>query len=279
MPQAQLFGIIPQKDKIKLGFVQFSPERGAGPRNIELAAILIGKQSAELWVLPELATSGYLFEDRAELLTWAEEVPEGPSIRKLRKLARSLNSALIAGFPEQDGDDIFNSAVVINALGGILGVYRKIQLFDREKSVFTPGDRPPQVWDISDAKVGVMICFDWIFPEITRSLALQGADIIAHPANLVLPHAPEAMRTRCIENHVFSVTSNRIGNESIGDLHYHFIGQSQIIDPSGKRLIAATADEATAKLFEIDLSMSRDKNITPNNHLIFDRRPELYNLT
>jgi predicted amidohydrolase len=266
-------------NKMRIGFVQFSPERGAGIRNIELAADLIDKQLAELWVLPELATSGYLFEDRAKLLSWAEEVPEGPSIRKLRKLARSLNSALIAGFPERAGDDIFNSAVVINALGGIVGVYRKIQLFDREKIAFTPGDRPPQVWDIGDAKVGVMICFDWIFPEIARSLALQGADIIAHPANLVLPHAPEAMRIRCIENRVFSITSNRIGDESIGNFHYRFIGQSQIVDPSGRRLIAATDEEATAKLFDVDLSLSRDKNITPNNHLFSDRRPELYNLT
>jgi len=262
-----------------IGFVQFSPERGAGPRNVELAAGLIGKEYADLWVLPELATSGYLFSDRTELLSWAEEVPEGPSIRKLRKLARSLNSALIVGFPERHRDNIFNSAVVINALGGIVGVYRKIQLFDREKIAFTPGDRPPQVWDIGDAKVGVMICFDWIFPEITRSLALQGADIIAHPANLVLPHAPEAMRTRSIENRVFSITCNRIGDEYQHEYHCHFIGQSQIVDPSGKRLIAASADESTAKCFHIDLSLSRNKNITSNNHLFSDRRPELYHLT
>ena len=264
---------------MRIGFVQFSPERGTGPRNVELAASLIGKEHADLWVLPELATSGYLFSDRAELLSWAEEVPEGPSIRELRKLARRLNSALIVGFPERAGDDIFNSAVVINALGGMVGVYRKIQLFDREKIAFTPGDRPPQVWDIGEAKVGVMICFDWIFPEITRSLALQGADIIVHPANLVLPHAPEAMRTRCIENRVFAITCNRIGKESLNELEYHFIGQSQIIDPSGKRMIAASAEEPTAELFDIDLTLARNKNITPNNHLISDRRPELYRLT
>jgi predicted amidohydrolase len=263
---------------MRIGFIQFSPERGAGPKNVEQAAALIGLQRANLWVLPELATSGYLFEDRDELFSWAEEVPEGPSIRKLRKLARSLNSALIVGFPERQGDNIFNSAVVINTLGGILGVYRKLQLFDREKTAFTPGDRPSQVWEIDNAKVGVMICFDWIFPEVTRSLALQGAELIAHPANLVLPHAPEAMRTRCIENRVFAITCNRIGTESVGDIGCHFIGQSQVVDPSGNRLIAASAEETIAKTIDIDLSLARNKNITPNNHLLADRRPELYHL-
>lgn len=264
---------------MQVGFVQFAPIRGAGPDNIEKAADLIDSQNADIWVLPELATSGYLFTNREELLDWSEEVPQGPSLRRLRELARDLGAAIIAGFPERHEQQVFNSAIAVSAQGDIIGVYRKIQLFDREKEAFTPGDRPPQVWDIDGAKVGIMICFDWIFPEVARSLALMGAELIVHPSNLVLPHCPESMRTRCIENRVFAVTSNRIGDESLGNIHYHFIGCSQVIDPSGNRLLSASNGDSIAKSINIDPSVAHDKKATPNNHLFNDRRPELYRLS
>jgi predicted amidohydrolase len=264
---------------MRVGFVQFAPLRGAGPANIDRAAEVIGTERSDLWVLPELITSGYLFADQAELLESAEEIPHSPSLNRLKELSRNLGSAMIAGFPERHGQDIFNSAVIISRIGDILGVYRKIQLFDCEKILFSPGDRPPEVWEIEGARVGVMICFDWIFPEVTRSLALQGADIIAHPANLVLPHCPDAMQTRCIENRVFAVTANRVGEESVGEVHYRFIGRSQVVNPSGIRLIAASEEKSTAMAIDIDISTAQDKNITKNNHIFLDRRPELYRLS
>jgi len=263
---------------MRVGFVQFAPERGAGPNNIDQAAEVIDEQRADLWVLPELATSGYLFADRNQLLDWAENVPDGPSLTRLRKLAKDRKSAIIAGFPERHRTMIFNSAVFLSREGEVIGVYRKIQLFDREKEGFTPGDRPPQVWDLDGVKIGIMICFDWIFPEVSRSLALQGADIIAHPSNLVLPHCPESMRTRCIENRIFAVTANRIGDESYDGLHYHFIGNSQVIDPLGQRLISVSEDECAARVIDIDPALARDKYAAPKNHLFEDRRPKLYSL-
>jgi predicted amidohydrolase len=263
---------------MRIGFAQFAPERGAGSKNIDRAAELIGDQHADLWVLPEMAASGYLFKDKAELQDWAENVPDGPSITRLRKLSRDLKSAVIAGFPERDKADIFNSAVFLSKTGEIMGVYRKIQLFDREIEAFSPGDRLPQVWDLDGVKIGVMICFDWIFPEVMRTLALKGADIVAHPSNLVLPHCPESMRTRCIENRVFAVTANRAGDESSGDLRYHYIGKSQIINPSGERLLSASENESVAKCIDLDPTIARDKYATPNNHIFLDRRPEFYRL-
>ncbi len=261
---------------MRVGFVQFSPERGAGPENIDRAGDLIGSQAADLWVLPEMVTSGYLFRDRDELFTWAESVPNGRSIQRLQELAGRLNSAFVAGFPELSDDNIYNSAIAISATGDVVGIYRKIHLFYLEKSAFTPGDKPPQVWEIGGAQVGIMICYDWIYPETARSLALQGADIIAHPANLVLPHAPQAMRTRSIENRVFTITSNRIGDEAIDNQQFHFIGQSIVYAPHGKCLLSASDEESVALVTEIDLSMARNKQITSNNHLWQDRRPEMY---
>ena len=81
---------------------------------------------------------------------------------------------------------------------------------------FTPGDSGFQVWDIGLAKIGVMICFDWYYPESARTLALMGAEIICHPSNLVLPNSPDSMPVRCLENRVFAITSNRIGTEARG---------------------------------------------------------------
>ncbi len=261
---------------MRVGFVQFSPERGAGPENIDRAGDLIGSQAADLWVLPELVTSGYLFRDRDQLFKWAESVPNGRSIQRLQELAARLNSAFVAGFPELSDDNIYNSAIAISSAGDVVGVYRKIHLFHREKTAFTPGNDPPRVWKIGEANVGIMICYDWIYPETARSLSIQSADIIAHPANLVLPHAPLAMRTRSIENRVFTITSNRTGGESAGDISYHFIGQSVSYNPHGTLLLSATEEESVAKVTEIDISVARDKQITPGNHLWDDRRPELY---
>ena len=95
----------------------------------------------------------------------------------------------MAGLPERAGAHCFNSAVVVGPKG-FIGCYRKTHLFFEETIFFTPGDTGFHVWDIGVAKVGVMICFDWFYPEAARTLALQGADIIAHPSNLVLPHCP-----------------------------------------------------------------------------------------
>ena len=80
-----------------------------------------------------------------------------------------------------------------------IDTYKKIHLFNRENLWFTPGDEAPKVYEIDGVKIGVMICFDWIFPETCRSLALQGMQVLAHPSNLVLPHCQSAMITRCIE--------------------------------------------------------------------------------
>jgi len=94
-----------------------------------------------------------------------------------------------------------------------LGTYRKIHLFYKEKLYFAPGENPPKVFNVNGVNIGVMICFDWIFPETARTLSLQGAELIAHPANLVLPYCQNAMITRSIENRVFTATANRVGSE------------------------------------------------------------------
>ena len=122
-----------------------------------------------------------------------------------------------------------------------------------------------------------MICFDWIFPEVARVLALQGADLICHPSNLVLQHCQKAMLTRSLENSVYSVTANRTGKEIRPRGELSFTGNSQIVGPKGNIMAQSNSQEDEVVVQEIDLAIARDKSITENNDLLGDRRPEFYN--
>lgn len=183
---------------------------------------------------------------------------------------------VVAGLPERDGAHCYNSAVIV-APSGFLGCYRKTHLFDEETLFFSPGDTGFQVWDVGMAKIGIMICFDWFYPESARTLALKGADIICHPSNLVLPHCPQAMVTRCLENRVFSITANRIGSEERGGRkRLTYIGQSEIVSPGGAILSRAPSEEDSLCVLDIDPHQARDKSLNPYNDLLRDRRTQFY---
>ena len=102
------------------------------------------------------------------------------------------------------------------------------------------------------------------------------ADVICHPSNLVLPYCQDAMRTRSIENKVFTITANRIGVEKRGNLSLSFTGKSQITDPTGQVLVSAGERSESLKITEIDVSQARDKFVTPSNDLFKDRKVSLY---
>jgi 5-aminopentanamidase len=159
----------------------------------------------------------------------------------------------------------------------VLGVYQKIHLYAEENLWFTPGDKGFPVYDIGSARIGMMVCFDWFYPESVRTLALKGADIVAHPSNLVLPHCPDAMITRCLENRVFAVTCNRIGSEERGGKEkLSFIGTSEIVGPTGKILKRARRSQVELGVVDIDPTEARDKKINSYNDLLAGRRPVHY---
>ena len=136
-----------------------------------------------------------------------------------------------------------------------------------------PGDTGFSVFEHRGAAIGMMICFDWYFPESARTLALRGAQIIAHPSNLVLPHCQTAMVTRCLENRVFAITTNRYGTETLGEKRLTFTGASQLVNPKGERLLKAPVAGDRVLFAEIDPSLADDKRPTSRNHLLNDRRP------
>jgi predicted amidohydrolase len=192
------------------------------------------------------------------------------------RVARKNQIFLVFGMAERFEGKIYNSAAVVGP-DGLLGVYRKTHLFFEEKFFFTPGDTGFKVFRAGSVSIGVMICFDWIFPESARILALLGAQIICHPSNLVLPHCQDAMITRCIENGIFSITANRIGRESrAGKEPLVFTGRSQILDNRGQVLNRLGKTETGVILSDIDPAQALKKDITLHNDLFSDRRAEFY---
>jgi len=261
---------------LKVAAVQFQPRFGEVEDNLRRAAELVrANPGAAVYVLPELFTTGYLFRDRAEARALAEPAAEGPTLRTLAQLARELDAVFVAGFAEREGDCVYNSAMVVSS-SGLVGVYRKTHLFLDEKDWFDPGDTGFRVFEVGGVRLGVLICFDWVFPEAARVLALEGADILCHPANLVLPYAQSAMRIRAIENRVFTVTANRVGKDERAGKALAFTGASQITDLDGSVLASASVDREEVIHADIEPTAARDKHFTPRNDLFADRRPEFY---
>lgn len=261
---------------MRVGYLQFDPVFGEVARNLDHVTARLEQVETDLIVLPELFATGYQFVSQEEVFQLAEPVPDGATTKRLADIAARRGMTIVAGLPERDGGRCFNSAIVVGPKG-FIGCYRKTHLFFEETLWFTPGDSGFHVWDIGPAKVGVMICFDWYYPESARTLALQGADIIAHPSNLVLPNCPDSMVTRCLENRVFSVTANRIGSEARGGKdRLTFIGLSEVVSPRGRILHRAPRDIEDLTLVEIDPAEARLKALNDYNDLLRDRRPAFY---
>jgi predicted amidohydrolase len=259
---------------MRVGFVQFDPAFGRIEQNLKAIERLVSGACADLLVLPELCTTGYSFVSKREARQLAEPVT-GPSITALKRLAKANRVNLVAGFAESHAGKVYNSAALIRSNGAV-DLYRKTHLFWHEQKWFSPGDTGFRVFSVGRVKVGLMICFDWFFPEAARTLALRGAQVICHPSNLVLPHCPASMPVRALENRVFTVTANRTGRERRGDRDLRFIGQSVICGPDRKVLAGANSTEECVTTVEIDPARAKDKKVTPRNDLFKDRRREFY---
>jgi predicted amidohydrolase len=160
----------------------------------------------------------------------------------------------------------------------VLGVYRKTHLWDREKLFFQPGADAPRVFDTPFGRIGVLVCYDLEFPELTRMLALDGAELIAVPTNWPLVDRPEGERPPEVVigmaaarvNRVFIACCDRTGTER----GQEWEAATTLIDEAGWVMATQTAEgPATA---EVDLARARDKRLTDFGDALGDRRPELY---
>lgn len=262
---------------MKVGYVQFKPTFGDKERNLKRILKFLeeaAQKEADLLVLPELCNTGYSFRSRSEVEALSEKIPEGPFTRTLLSFAAEENMCIVAGLCEKQGEQFYNSAVLL-CPDGFLAVYRKPHLFDEEKLWFTRGDGPISVYDVHKARIGIMICFDWIFPEVVRILALKGAQVVCHPSNLVLPYCQKALLGAAVQNRIFIITANRTGTER----GLKFTGMSQILSPSMKVLARSSKTRGEVCVVDINPAEADSKKITEHNDLWADRRTDLYQLS
>ncbi len=260
---------------MKVGYFQYRPLFGKVAQNRKKVVAALQQVEADLIVLPELAFTGYYFQNREECLSLAEDPAHSDTIDALHALCREKNMYIVSGFTERKQDKVFNSSVLVGPQG-LQHTYRKLHLFNEEKNVFDPGDIALQVNSVKGAQIGMMVCFDWAFPEVTRSLVLQGAEIICHPSNLVLTFCQQTMLTRCLENRVFAITTNRYGADTRPQGSLKFTGKSQIVAPGGVLLNSAPAQRDALAILDINPADANSKRMTPLNDLLGDRRPEYY---
>jgi len=230
-----------------------------------------GNPNTDLIIFPELITSGY--ECGSEFNNLAESFASGETCKIMKSCAEKTNTVLIYGFPERDGDSIYNSAAVIDRNGETAGVYRKVHLFDSERMYFKAGNDYPLI-DTSIGRLGIMICWDTAFPEVARIYALKGAELLAVSTNWEKPYTGDwdlITRARAFDNTLFLAAANRIGEDkSLG-----FFGRSKIIDPLGNVVKSLDKEEEGFLSAELDLTLSGD--LRKEYYTFFrDRRPETY---
>lgn len=260
----------------RVSVLQFEPRLLQVRENLARLEELLRALETDLVVLPEFCTSGYLFASADEVQSVCEKIPNGPALKLFSGLAWEKKFSIVYGFAERSGNLFYNSCALVNPDGSHY-VYRKTHLFNREKLFFTPGDTGFMVCPANKGiKVGLMVCFDWQFPESARTLALRGAQVICHPSNLVLPWCQQAMVTRSLENRVFSITSNRVGSEQNGGDSISFTGMSQILGTKGEILARMNDSETGIRTCVIEPGLALDKKVTPRNDAFGDRRPDMY---
>ncbi len=242
-------------------------------------------EKVDLLVLPELASSGYVFQSESEAADSAEEARHGVLVDALTELCAESGMHCVVGLNERDGDLRHNSAVVVGPTGH-LATYRKLHLFNDEKSWFEPGAELPVV-DLPFGRLGMVICFDLWFPEAARALALAGAEIIAVPTNWVASFRRQVYNDAgyCLgdivamatagQNGVVVACADRVGLER----DVRFLGCSVIVGPDGWPLQGpAGHEEETLLVADVDLdTVAAARRRTPRNHLFEDRRPDSYN--
>ncbi len=231
---------------------------------------------ADIIVLPELVTSGYMLADGAE----ARSVALRSGQPEFSKWAGALGDSIaVLGFCELGEDGLlYNSAAVLDA-GAVTAVYRKTHLWDREKLIFTPGCQLPPVLRTRHGAIAVMLCYDLEFGELTRRAVVDGAELLVAPVNWPLFPRPDgehpgevitAMST-ARTNHVAVAACDRAGVER----GQRWTAGTAIVNADGWVVAEAGPGEGMA-IADVDLTLSRNKMLTEHVHLLDDRRLDLY---
>ena len=247
------------------------------------------ESGAQIILLQELFETPYFcIDQQSKHFDLARTLEEQPTVRLMQALAKELGVVIPVSFFEKCGLAFYNSIVVVDADGSIVGHYRKSHIPDfplyEEKFYFSPGDTGFRVFDTRFGRIGVAICWDQWFPEAARAMTLLGAEMLFYPtaigSELNKPefdskgHWQMVMRGHAAANILPVIASNRIGEESSGDLKLHFYGSSFIADPVGELVCAADRNSEAVITHKFDLAeiaaYRREWGV------FRDRRPDLY---
>lgn len=265
-------------DSPSIALVQMNSALGDKAANLDKAEDLLSNLDREvsLACLPELFNTGYNLDALgARIFDLAESIPDGESTRRLAEIARKLNLGIVAGVVEQVphiAGLVYDTAVLINRHGEVIGRYRKSHLYPAEHAYFRAGDDLP-VFDLDGLRVGVAICFEAAFPPIFSTLALRGAQLILNPSAVPVnfEHLQDLRtRARAQDNQCFVAATNRVGPE--GDVTY--CGRSQVADPRGDIVVRAPDDQEGVFTAELDLNLIHNQRL--QEPIFRGFKPQLY---
>ncbi|MBM4241321.1 MAG: carbon-nitrogen hydrolase family protein [Euryarchaeota archaeon] len=253
--------------------------------NIVKAVSMIGnsaKNKADIVVLPEMFNCPY---DNFKFMEYAERGEDSKTLKAISKAARESGVYVIAGsIPETEGDKLYNSSFIFDRNGEIIGLHRKMHLFDinipekitfKESDTLTAGNQVTTV-DTEFCKIGVVICYDMRFPELFRLMTLKGAKLIGIPGafNMITGpvHWKTLIRARAIDNQVFIVAASPARNEGLSYVAY---GNSMVVDPWGDMLARAGEKE---EIIYADINLSRVDEVRNELPLLKNRRTDIYDM-
>lgn len=280
-----------EESVVNISCLQFEPKIGELSRNREESIQQIERaisNGGDFIVLPELANSGYVFNSRKEAYALSEPIPEGKTAQQWIQIAQENDIYIVGGYAERDEGKLFNSAIFAGP-EGYIGKHRKLHLWNEEKLWFEPGN-DVKVFETKIGRVGIQICYDQWFPELSRIQAMKGADIVAEPTNWVpineyersgqlsegeLARANNLAISNAHVNTIWFACANRIGTER----EQPFLGRSLIVDPAGNVVAgpASQDDEDSLLVENCNLMESRtQKNWNELNVIPQDRRTDIY---
>jgi beta-ureidopropionase len=258
---------------------QACDDRDANVRRGLAAVREAAAAGAGLVAFAELAFDRFFPQRPAEgrPLALAEPIP-GPTTERFARLAAELGVVVVLNLYERDGERGFDSSPVIDADGRLLGVTRMLHIADmpcfHEQGYYTPGDRGAPVYDTAAGRVGIAICYDRHYPEVMRSLGLQGADLVIIPQAGAAGEWPEGLfeaevRVAAFQNGYCAALVNRVGREPVVE----FAGESFAVDASGT--IVARAPAGRDHLLIADLDLEGNGRSCARRLFLRDRRAEL----
>jgi len=270
---------------IRIAAAQIDSKLGQTQKNLAKMMAYTGEAAgngARLIVFPECALTGYQYESREEALAAAQTIP-GLAVDVMSSLCEKLKTHVVFGMLEKLDASLFNTAVLIGPKGLVFKYHKNHIPFQGVDRYVDKGERPFELCQVDDLTIGLQICYDIFFPESSRVHSLLGADLITLPTNFatmgVVERAGFIINTRAIENKVYVLSCNRVGEER----GYPFCGHSKIVDPMGTTLAEASADREEIIFADIDPELARTKRITHSKgeweiDRMADRRPELYGI-